>query len=571
VPIGAGGGHPLDDLPERARDALDGLVEGLTAPAYRARPVGGRLRRSALSRLAMIGVAGTLLSASAFASPPTRLTAFRAPPAEPAAAPRMAASVVTGWPLDRALHLDFRTAMDRATVESNLLVQPAAKVRLEWSADRHSLTVIPAEGWRPGVFYTLTLARAAQDRDGQALAEPAMAIFYTRTQPTAELGLRGLSGRRLLPNGGLELRFSRPVALSSVKEALTISPRAKGRLRARQTDAEGLSKLFVWKPSSPLRPDTRYEFSLAATVVDRTGINLRRPVVVRVSTVRRPGVVRHEPASGAKKVDVDGAIRLRFDRPMVRAATQQALRVSGIEAGKGIFRWSDNDTLLTFDPAGAMRYEHKYTVTLSGAALSREGYTLAGKVGRTALSFSFTTEPKPVPGPPGVDTGIPPPSAGGGSVGARWSGVENYVLGLINCVRTGGLILDGGKCDGYGTGRHNPYLAPVSLHSGISTSVARPYAKFLADRGACSHYMDGGPGDRLRRAGYTSFRWAENLGCRSGDPYSAVLGSHLYFQSERPYNGGHWVNLRSPGYTTVGIGVWVTNGNVRVVTDFYDP
>lgn len=156
-------------------------------------------------------------------------------------------------------------------------------------------------------------------------------------------------------------------------------------------------------------------------------------------------------------------------------------------------------------------------------------------------------------------------------MGARWSGVENYVLGLINCVRTGGLILDNGKCDGYGTGRYNPYLAPISLHSGISTSVARPYAKFLADRGDCSHYMDGGPGDRLRRAGYTSYRWAENLGCRSGDPYTAVLGSHLYFQSEKPYNGGHWVNLRGAGFTTVGIGVWVTNGNVRVVTDFYDP
>jgi hypothetical protein len=570
VPIGSGRGHPLSDLPERARDALDGLLDGLTAPALRARPAGGRLRRSSFSRLAMIGVAGTLLSTSAFAAPPQRLAAFRAPPAEPAAAPRMAASVVTGWPLDRALRVDFRTAMDPATVERNLLVQPAEKVRLAWSADAHSLSVVPVEGWRPGVFYTVTLARGAQDRDGQALAESAMAIFYTRTQPTAKVKVTGLSGRRLLPTGGLELRFSRPVALSSVQEALTVSPRAAGRVRAREADAQGFSRLFVWKPTKPLRPDTRYRFRLAATVVDRTAINLLAPVTIKVSTVPRPGVVRHDPASGAKDVDVDGAIRVRFDRPMVRGATQRALRVSGIEAGKGTFRWSENDSLLTFDPPGAMRYERKYTVTLSGAALSREGYTLAGKAARTAMSFSFTTEPKPTPGPPNVDTGIPPP-AGGGSVGARWSGVETYVLGLINCVRTGGLILDNGKCDRYGTGHYNPYLAPLSLHSGISSSVARPYAKFLADGGDCSHYMDGGPGDRLRRAGYTSYRWAENLGCRSGDPYTAVLGSHLYFQSERPYNGGHWVNLRSPAYTTVGIGVWVTNGNVRVVTDFYDP
>ena len=49
----------------------------------------------------------------------------------------------------------------------------------------------------------------------------------------------------------------------------------------------------------------------------------------------------------------------------------------------------------------------------------------------------------------------------------------------------------------------------------------------------CSHFIGGNPGDRLRRAGYTSYRWAENIGCRSGNPYSAVLGVHLYFQSER--------------------------------------
>ena len=75
----------------------------------------------------------------------------------------------------------------------------------------------------------------------------------------------------------------------------------------------------------------------------------------------------------------------------------------------------------------------------------------------------------------------------------------------------------------------------------------------------------------LRAAGYTSYRWAENLGCRSGNPYSAVLGSHLYFQSEKPYNGGHYVNLMNAAYDRVGIGVWVSGGRVRLVVDFYHP
>ena len=60
-------------------------------------------------------------------------------------------------------------------------------------------------------------------------------------------------------------------------------------------------------------------------------------------------------------------------------------------------------------------------------------------------------------------------------------------------------------------------------------------------------------------------------GCRSGNPYSAVLGSHLYFQSEKPYNGGHYVNMMNAAYDRCGIGVWVSGGRVRLVIDFYQP
>ena len=106
----------------------------------------------------------------------------------------------------------------------------------------------------------------------------------------------------------------------------------------------------------------------------------------------------------------------------------------------------------------------------------------------------------------------------------------------MNCTRTGGWVTSGGNCSSPG-GRN---VAPLALNSGISSKVSRPYAKLLATRGICNHFIGGNPGDRLRRAGYNSYRWGENLGCRSGNPYSAVLGSHLFFQSEKPYNGGHY-------------------------------
>ncbi len=145
--------------------------------------------------------------------------------------------------------------------------------------------------------------------------------------------------------------------------------------------------------------------------------------------------------------------------------------------------------------------------------------------------------------------------------------METYYLGLMNCTRTGGWVTSSGSCSSPG-GRN---VAALKLDSGISSKVARPYAKKLALGNDCSHFIGGNPGDRLEAAGYTSYRWAENLGCRSGGAKSAVLGSHLFFQSEKSYNGGHYVNMMNAAYDRVGIGVWVASGRVRLVVDFYHP
>jgi uncharacterized protein YkwD len=147
--------------------------------------------------------------------------------------------------------------------------------------------------------------------------------------------------------------------------------------------------------------------------------------------------------------------------------------------------------------------------------------------------------------------------------------VERYYLGLMNCTRTGGTVTSTGSCSSPG-GRD---VAPLKLDAGISSKVSRPYAKKLAVGNMCTHFSGGNPGDRLRRAGYNSYRWAENLGCRSGNPFSAVLASHRYFQSERSWSplGGHYVNLMNAKYDRAGIGVWVSSRRVRLVIDFYHP
>ncbi|TMG24254.1 MAG: CAP domain-containing protein [Chloroflexi bacterium] len=149
--------------------------------------------------------------------------------------------------------------------------------------------------------------------------------------------------------------------------------------------------------------------------------------------------------------------------------------------------------------------------------------------------------------------------------------VEVYYLRLLNCTRTGGWVTSGGSCLGYGSGRYSKYVAPLPLSSRISDYVSRPYARMLAVKNLCGHYSDGDPGYRLRRAGLAYSAYGENLGCRNVSPYASVLGSHLFFQSERSYNGWHWRNMKNPLFRLVGIGVWAYGGRTRLLVDFYRP
>lgn len=149
---------------------------------------------------------------------------------------------------------------------------------------------------------------------------------------------------------------------------------------------------------------------------------------------------------------------------------------------------------------------------------------------------------------------------------SRWPVTEDFYLSLVNCTRTGGWVQTDGTCKGYGSGTYSKYVAPLKRSAGLS-DVARRWAKKLAVAGACYH---GDVRARLTAAGYTSWTWGENIGCRDGSSAKrSVLASHLKFQAEKSYGGGHWKNIKNPSFKYIGIGVWGYGDNIRLVTDFY--
>ena len=113
-------------------------------------------------------------------------------------------------------------------------------------------------------------------------------------------------------------------------------------------------------------------------------------------------------------------------------------------------------------------------------------------------------------------------------------------------------------------------MRPITFNWGLTTNVARPYAKLLATQGKCDHFLAGDPGDRMRRAGYHPSWWGENIGCRDGsNVYTSILASHRAFQAEKPSNGGHWRNIKNSQFQFVGLGIYRYGSHIRLVVDFY--
>ena len=523
------------------------------------------VRRSVAARIVLAIVVSGLLGLGAIGiSRPLGIAAT--PPSKPV--PLTSAAFRTDLRVRQspatAVQIAFSTAMESMSVESSLRVEPPTSIDLAWNADRTLLTVSPRFGWRTGTYHTITVAQGALAATGRPLTAPVRAAFLTRAATAGSIAATRQAGDRVGLDAAFVLAFDRPVDVATLRGALVARPALAGTLEpvGRRTE----SNRFVFIPAKALASDSRYELSISGAVRDLDGAPLANAATVVVRTVAAPAVVRFRPRHDTNAVDRTANLSVRFTQPMNRPTTTKAFSVSvGGKAVAGKVSFFEGDTVLAFDPAAALPYDQTIVMRVASSATSATGVALARDITGT-----FTTAAKPAArtattSAPRTTTITPPAGAGAGT----WTAVEAYYLDLMNCTRTGGLVTKAGACSSPG-GRS---VAPLALDAGISAKVARPYAKLLATRNLCSHFANGGPSTRLRRAGYSSYIWAENLGCRSGNPFSAVLGSHLFFQSERAWSpvGGHYRNLMSAKYDRVGIGVWVSGGRVRLVVDFYHP
>jgi len=516
------------------------------------------LRRSVIARAGLafglslvlgIGFIGTGRPAVTVATPPNPIT------------PLAQVAFTTRFSTDRGLSdpvaISFTAPMDPASVAGAVSVEPSADVDLSWDASATVLTISPRPQWSAGVFYTVTVQAGALARSGQPLARPARAVFLTREATTGSIVATDPIGKQVSTDTAFLVSFAGPVDPATVHAGIRLDPPTPGVVRS-NSPTEGPGR-YTFTPSAPLRAGVAYRI-IVSGVRDTDGLALQT-MTLAVRTAKAPAVVRFRPRADTLAVPREAPISVRFTQPMEHRSTARAFRVSvdGTPiAGK--IRWAERDTVLVFTPAVLLPYGTTVEMDVGAGATGIAGVPIAMPAHGTFQTIKTVTA---------YQTSAVPSSGGGGSaVGAgSWYAVETYFLGLMNCTRTGGWVTSTGACSSPG-GRN---VAELKLDSGISSAVSRPYAKKLALSGACSHFSGGNPGDRLRRAGYTGYHWAENLTCRSGEVWARALSGQLFFQSEKATGGGHYVNLMNAEYDRVGIGVWVYGARVRIVIDFYHP
>ena len=523
------------------------------------------MRRSVALRVGIVVALGAVITVAGFgfAAPSATTATPPLPPVVPLSNAAFTSTIAADSELDEAVTISFSAPMDATSVEASLDVEPRAAVRLDWDPSRTRVTIRPKARWAADTYHTITVRPGALAQTGRPMAVPARAVFLTREATAAAIEPTALDGERATVSTAFRISFDQPVEIGDVRLALVTTPEIRGALDL--APAPGGGSAFVFTPAAPLAPGAAYTIRLEG-LRDASGAPLAATPSVAVTTTEAPGVVRFRPLHRTTNVERSATLSVRFTQPMDRATTKDAFVVTaGAKAVAGTVSFAEKDTVLVFKPSTLLPYGAEVEMLVKNTARSAAGAPLTA-----ASSVRIRVEEKPVPastGSSGGSSGSGAGSSGGAVGGGSWGAVETYYLGLMNCTRTGGWVTSSGGCSSPG-GRN---VAALKLDSGISSKVARPYAKKLATSGACSHFIGGNPGDRLRAAGYTSYIWAENLGCRSGDPYKAVLGSHLYFQSEHSYSGGHWVNMMNSKYDRVGIGVWVSGGRVRLVVDFYHP
>ena len=498
----------------------------------------------------LILVSGLLLGLPAEQSAGGALPTF-APLVPQAQASRGDASL----PLDVPFQVQFTKPMNQASVESALSITPRVNLKLQWDATAQELSIAPDSHWAPNTTYSVDIANGATDQEGLSLATEIHTSFQSGAATSGTITATETGDNLVSPLTAFQLTFTRPVKLSTVLLRFGISPSVPVTITG-DDPTDAASQVFTMTPNSQLASNTAYVIRMADGGTDSAGAALQPVAPLPVITMSTPSVVRFRPQDGSITYDGNQPVSVRFTMAMDEKSTAAAFSVTvNGRAVAGSTYWAENDSVLVLTPRYSFKVGSTVVASVSTAARSATGLHLSA----AARATFKVSKPR--------SSGI---SYGGvASATSPWYASEVYYMKLMNCTRTGGWVTSSGACSSE-THHTLPAQAPLVLDAGISNKVSRPYAKYMADNRLLDHYLRGTtPHSRLAAAGYPGASWGENIASPGSSGKGGMIAIEIFYQNESWCRCEHYYNIMDPYFHRAGVGVWVSNGVVRVSIDFY--
>ena len=291
------------------------------------------------------------------------------------------------FPVDAPLTFHFNQAMNTSGNRNLLLFSPSVRGETRWNEDNTTLTFVPEDGLSSDRSYTVTLNASLKSASGKAFGD--IQRWHIKTQSTPQISRRTPSGEAIAERQPvIRLRFSHPMDENSVAAALRVEPRLAYELRW-----EG--DVLIIDVGEKLSFGTTYAFTLDKTAADRDGVRLAHPYQWSYSLAGTLAEVEGPTAS-----DPQAPIKLHFNYALNRGSAEKALQFEPPIAGK--LTWSNDNTVVTFQPDGRLPASADYTIAFGGGLRSLEGDELP-----TPPPVQFTTPPPILSKTPAGDAANP--------------------------------------------------------------------------------------------------------------------------------------------------------------------
>jgi len=457
--------------------------------------------------------------------------------------------------LDSPFQIQFTKPMNESSVEAALSLTPTVDTRLRWDATDQTLSILPADHWTANTTYVLDVSSAATDQEGLNLSDPIHNSFETGDLTSGQIVATDVLDGLTSPGSSFQLTFTRPVKLATVLGRFGINPSVAVTITGDDPTDVG-STVFTMTPNGSLASDTDYTISFTDGGADASGALLKPVDSLRIHTMIGPEVIRFRPQDGTVTYDPNQPVSVRFSVPMDKNATAAAfvVTVNG-KAVSGSKYWAENDTVLVLTPRYSFKIGSTVVAKVTTAARSKGGLHI-----HTTVTATFKVARA-------QSTGVA--SGGVATKTSPWYPSEVYYFNLMNCTRVGKWVDKHGNCS---TVTHHtlPAQSALRLSKTISDKVSRPFAKYMADRKILNHYAYHDPHWRMCNwGGMCGPSWGENIASPSSSGKAGMIAIEIFYQNESWCRCEHYYNIMDPYFRQAGVGVWVSNGTVRVAIDFY--